>query len=131
MGGAFCVDTADVCGVVEYTEALAFEHIHELDKLHVEAEVGLVAAVVFHRIGPCHALPWLIELNAEHLLEKMLCHAFEELDDVVLFDEAHLAVNLSELGLTVGPEVFVAEALDYLEVTVHARHHKELLESLG
>ena len=61
----------------------------------------------------------------------MFGHAFEELDDIVLLHKAHFAVNLCEFGLTVGAEVFVAEALHNLEVAVHARYHEQLLESLG
>ncbi len=62
---------------------------------------------------------------------KGLGHAFEELDYVVLVDEAHLAVDLREFGLAVGAQVFVAEAFHCLEIAVHAAHHQQLLESLG
>ena len=46
-------------------------------------------------------------------------------------DERHLAVDLGELGLAVGAEVFIAEALHNLEVAVEAGHHEQLLEGLG
>ena len=63
-------------------------------------------------------------------LEQMFCQAFEHVDDVFLFDERHLAVDLCELRLTVSAEVFIAEAAHDLEVTVEACHHEELLELL-
>ena len=123
-------DAADVLGVVEHAESAAFEHVHQLDEAHAETGVGLVAAVVFHGVGPGHALERLVKLDSAYLLEEVLCHAFEKLDYVVLLDEAHLAVNLCELGLAVGAQVFVAEALHNLEVTVDAAYHKQLLEGL-
>ena len=63
-------------------------------------------------------------------LEQIFCHLLEEADDVVLLHEAHLAVNLRELRLTVGAQVFVAEALGYLEVAVDAGYHEQLLQRL-
>ncbi len=55
----------------------------------------------------------------------------DDREDVVLADEAHLEVDLGELGLPVEPEVLVAEALDDLEVPVEAGDHEELLVELG
>ncbi len=51
-------------------------------------------------------------------------------EDVVLLDEAHLDVELGELGLPVGAEVLVAVAARDLEVALHARDHQQLLEQL-
>ena len=44
--------------------------------------------------------------------------------------ERHLDVHLRELGLTIGAQVLVAEALADLHVAVHARDHQDLLEQL-
>ena len=51
-------------------------------------------------------------------------------DDVVLVDEAHLDVELGELGLPVGAEVLVAVAAGDLVVALHAGDHQQLLEQL-
>ena len=51
-------------------------------------------------------------------------------DDVLAVDEAHLDVELRELGLAVGARVFVAEAADDLHVLVAPADHQELLEEL-
>ena len=52
-------------------------------------------------------------------------------EDILLFDEGHLEVELVELaGGTVGAGVFVAEAGRDLEVAVEAGHHQQLLELL-
>jgi hypothetical protein len=52
-------------------------------------------------------------------------------NDVVLLDEAGLDVDLGELGLTVGAQVFVTEAAGDLEITLKASDHEELLVLLG
>ena len=49
---------------------------------------------------------------------------------VVLVDEAHLEVELGELGLAVAAQVLVAEAAGDLEVAVDAGDHQQLLELL-
>ena len=48
----------------------------------------------------------------------------------VLGRERDLDVHLRELGLPVGAQVLVAEALHDLEVAIHARDHQDLLEDL-
>ena len=49
---------------------------------------------------------------------------------VVLVDEAHLEVELRELGLAVAAQVLVAVAAGDLEVAVDAGDHQQLLELL-
>ena len=44
--------------------------------------------------------------------------------------EADLQIDLRELGLAVGAQVFVAEAAHDLEILVEARDHQDLLEEL-
>ncbi len=55
---------------------------------------------------------------------------FHDAEHVVLVDEAHLDVDLRELGLAIEAQVFVTEAFDDLKVFVEARDHVELLEEL-
>ena len=78
-------DTADVGGIVKYTEAVAFEYIHKFYKAHTEAQVGFVATIVLHSVGPGHTLEGLGEFHATDYLEEVLGHALEKLDDIVLF----------------------------------------------
>ena len=58
------------------------------------------------------------EIDAELLVER---------NDIVLFDEGKLHVNLSEFRLPVCPEVLVPEAPDNLEIPVKACNHQQLL----
>ena len=56
--------------------------------------------------------------------------ALGQRDHVVLVDEAHLDVELGELGLAVRAVVLVAVAPGDLEVTLEAGDHEQLLEQL-
>ena len=50
---------------------------------------------------------------------------------VVGVDEAHLDIDLGELGLSIGAQILIAEATHDLKVTIEPRHHQQLLEQLG
>ena len=56
--------------------------------------------------------------------------ALKRVQDVFLLYKAHLAVHLGELGLAVGAQVLVPEALYDLVVFVDAADHEQLLEGL-
>ncbi len=123
-------DAAYILSLIKHAEASgAFEVVHELYKLHTEAQVRFVTAETAHSLLPCHLLKFR-QLNASNLTEEHAAHLFKEVDDIVLVYERHLAVYLSELRLPVGTQVFVAEALGYLEVTVETGHHEQLLQGL-
>ena len=57
-------------------------------------------------------------------------HLLDPGHDVVVVDEAHLQVELGELGLAVAAQVLVAQAAGDLEVAVEAADHEQLLHLL-
>ena len=126
----WCADTADVGSIVEHREGAALQRVHQFHELHAEAHIWLVRTESAHRFSPRQTKEWLVDFHASECLEQMLCHALESLDDVLLRDKRHLAVNLSEFRLTVGTQVFIAETLHDLEITVETCHHQQLLQGL-
>ena len=50
--------------------------------------------------------------------------AFVEIQDLLLVHKAQLHVQLGELRLAVGPQVFIAEAAGDLVVALQAAHHQ-------
>ena len=104
----------------------------EIRELHAEPQVGLVRAVAVHRLGVREARERrLLDRPLGHDLARDLDdHRLDEVHDRGLVDEAHLEVELRELGLPVAAEVLVAEAPRDLVVAVDARDHQELLELL-
>ena len=51
--------------------------------------------------------------------------------DLLGTDKGHLHINLGELRLAIGPQVFITEALDDLKIAVKPGDHQELLKQLG
>ena len=121
-------DGADVLGL-EHAEGGIGEVLGALDELVAEAEVGLVRAEATHRVGVGHLLEGRLEVDADELPD-LLDDRLAELEHVGLLDEAHLDVELGELGLAVGAEVLVAVAARDLVVALHAGDHEQLLEQL-
>ena len=106
-----------------------FRHIGHLDRV---AQVGLVRAIPQQRIAIGDQRPVRIDLFAfSEFFEKSLNDRLHRGKDVFLLHEAHLDVELIEVGrAAVGAGVFVAETGRDLEVAVKARHHDQLLELL-
>ncbi len=129
-GAALGREADDIVGRIEYRKAVSVCQIGHIGELHAESEVGLVGAVFLHSLDPRHAAERLGELHAQHLAEHVARPALEDLQYILLLDERHLAVDLRELGLTVGPEILVAEASHDLEIAVVTGHHKQLFERL-
>ena len=98
---------------------------------HSETHVRFVGAIFIHGIVPAHSRERVGNIHVQDILEQGTHHAFEHIQDIFLLDKAHLAVNLGELRLAVGPEVLVPEAADDLEIPVVAGDHQQLLEGLG
>ncbi|MPL89883.1 hypothetical protein SDC9_35925 [bioreactor metagenome] len=103
--------------------------IGHLDRV---AQVGLVRAVPQQRVLVGDLRPDRVDgLAGAEFLEHALHHRLHRGKDVFLLDEAHLDVELVEVGrAAVGARVLVAEAGRDLEVAVEARHHDQLLELL-
>ena len=123
--------SSDVFSVVEHGElSCAFQLVHQFHEFHSESEVRLVASEASHCFVPCHLLQLCRQFHSAHFFKDVACHILEEVDYIVLVYERHLAVYLCEFGLSVGSEVFVAEAFRYLEVSVESAHHEQLLQCL-
>ncbi len=132
--GALGVDALDVLAlglgrVGEKAEGRALKYRSHVVQGHAEAGVGLVDAVGVHGLPIGHAAQRRGHVHA-HLGEGVVEHVLDRGHHIVLLDEAHLHVHLRELGLTVGAQVLVAEALGHLVVALHAADHEELLQEL-
>ncbi len=83
-----------------------------------------------HRLVVGHPRQRQRQLQAQNLAGQPGHQAVDHADDVLGVDERHFQVQLRELGLPVGPQVFVAEAAGNLHVAVVAGHHEDLLVEL-
>ena len=103
--------------------------VGELGQLELDAQVGLVGAVAAHRLLVGHHRKRR-QLDADRVLDGAPDHRFEHRPDLFLVEERGLDVDLGELGLAIGAQVLVAEALGDLVVAVEAGDHQQLLEEL-
>ena len=117
-------------GSLEHPERSVLEVVGALHQLESESQVRFVAAEPAHRLGVGDPRDRRREVIADQLPQRdedLFC----DCDHVVLLDEAHLDVELGELGLAVGAEILVAVAAGDLEVPLHPGDHQQLLEELG
>src|SRR5207245_7360704 len=63
-------------------------------------------------------------------LESSEQESFHHFPDPLRLRIGHLQIDLGELGLAVGAQVFVAKAADDLKILVESRDHQDLLEHL-
>jgi hypothetical protein len=117
-------------GVVEHPEPAVAAAGRQIAQGEVEAQVGLVDAVLVHRLGVGHAPQRQRDLDAQDVLPQRRDHALDRRLEQLLGDERHLDVDLGELRLAIEAQILVAEAAHDLEVAVVARDHQELLEDL-
>ena len=111
-------------------ESAVGHNLGDVHELHAEAPVGTVAAVFGHGLRVGHAVEREGDVVDADGRKDLLEHVFHQAHDVVIGHEAHLDVDLGELGLAVGAQIFVAEAPRNLVVALHAAHLRELLEQL-
>ncbi|RMR55269.1 hypothetical protein ALP83_05645 [Pseudomonas syringae pv. actinidiae] len=113
----------------EHLELDAGELIGNIHQFQRVTQVWLVGAVAAHGFFEGHVRE-ITELQVQDFLEQLTNHLLGQTDDVLFIEETGLDVDLSEFRLTVGTQVFVAEALGDLIVAVKASHHQQLLEQL-
>ena len=88
--------------LAEHTELGRPGHIANVDDLHPEPQVGLVASVARHSVGVGQPRERHRQIDIEGLLEGGDEHALHHVLDVGFVDEAHLDVDLGVLRLPVG-----------------------------
>ena len=111
-------------------ENLKFHCLHQVGQfgeLHLDTQIGLVGAVQAHTVAISHDGE-ITQINTGGMQEHLADHAFEHRADVVFGHEGGFNVDLREFRLTVGAQVFVAEAFGDLVVAVKPGHHQQLLE---
>ena len=113
----------------EGLELRATQDLCQIGDLVAVAGIGLVRAETGDRFVVAHPRERDLDLDP-HLAEQVDHQLLVQLDHVLARDEAHLYVELGEVGLAVGSQVLVAEAAGDLEVALETGDHQQLLEQL-
>ncbi|OIQ81523.1 hypothetical protein GALL_367010 [mine drainage metagenome] len=119
-----------VGGGGEHLEIDILHHVGQFGDFKRHPHVRLVGAVAVHGFGERHARERIGQVYVLHLLEHLADHVLDDIHDLVFAEEGGLDVDLGEFRLTVGAQIFVAEALGDLEILVEAGHHQQLFEQL-
>ncbi|EKE17900.1 MAG: hypothetical protein ACD_10C00221G0001, partial [uncultured bacterium] len=96
----------------EDLESDVLDGIGHFSQLKRDAEVGLVRSETAHRLAVRHAWERVGQVDVDRILEDVADQFFDQAGDVVLGHEGGFDIDLGEFGLTVGAQVFVAEAFD-------------------
>ena len=119
----FSADTTDIFSCIEHRETMTFEYVHKFYETHFEASIRFVRTIIFHSIVPSHTRE-CVEFDTFDSTEEVTTHAFEHLDNILLFNKTHFAVDLRKFRLTVSTKVFITETFHDLEVTIKTTHHQ-------
>ncbi len=119
-----------VGGAVEDLELDRLHQFGQFGELELDAHVRLVRTVHAHGGGEVHHRERVRQVDVGGVLEDDAHHVFEQVTDFLFGQERGFAVDLGEFRLAVGAQVFVAEALGDLVVTVEVGDHQQLLEQL-
>ena len=94
------------------------------------AQIRRIGAVALSRLPPGQPRQRIGQFHVQHRPERMPHEILHHRHDRLLVHEGGLDVHLGELGLAVGAQVLVPEALDDLVIAVEARHHQQLFQQL-
>ena len=120
----------------EHTEPAFGGNVAHFYNGQVKAQVGLVAAVHVHGLGPGHPHKGLFQIEPLALFRgfqvfhQILEQLFQMNQHVLLVHKAHLHIHLGELRLPVRTQVLIPEAPCHLVIPINAAHHQQLLENL-
>ena len=117
-------------GACEYFEVAIGHEIRHIDELERDTQIRLVARIATHGFGVGHAREWIRQLDLRHLGEDVANEPFHQIHDLILREERGLDIELREVRLTIGAQIFVAEATHDLIVAIESRNHQQLLENL-
>ena len=82
-----------------------------------------------HRVGIGHHRKFT-QIGIKYGFKNVADHALEHVTNVLLAHEGRFYINLRELRLAVGSQIFVSKALGDLVVAIKPSHHQELFEQL-
>ena len=130
-GEALCVDRlhdpAALDHAAEHLETALAKIVGEIDQLHAKAAIGLVAAVGADRFAIGQAREGRRDVDPARRLENRGQHSLHQSVNVIRPDERGFDVDLGELRLAIGAQVFVAKAFRDLKIFFHPADHEQLL----
>ncbi len=113
-------------GAEKFESALA-KFLREIDQLHAETAIRFVASEGPDRVAIGQPREWGRDVDPARCFEDRGQHSLDEFEDVFRFDERGLDVDLGELRLTIGAQIFIAKAFCDLKILLDPADHEKLL----
>src|SRR5262249_10241687 len=112
-------------GAKNFETAFA-KNFSEIDKLHSKATIRFVAAVSADCLAISEPIERRFNLDVEGRFKNRRQHSLSECENVIRRNERGFDVDLRELRLPVGAQVFVAKTFRDLKIFFHAGYHQQL-----
>ena len=104
--------------------------IIDIDQFHGDAQIRLVRTIALHGLAPGEPGERILQFDLQRIAKHRANQGLGTVLNISLFYKGQLHIQLGELRLAVGAQIFVTEAARNLVVTIHAGHHQQLLENL-
>ena len=114
----------------ENLELHILHQVSDIDQFKRTTQIGAIVAKAAHRLGVAHTRKWIRKLYIQHIGEECANHLLHHTHDLLFIDKGHLHIDLGKFRLAIGSQILVTKTAHNLVVTVHARHHQQLLEEL-
>ena len=105
------------------------QQVGDVHQLHRVTQIRFIGAIATFGFGEGHDRE-LAQVDAFHFQPQLTHHRLHDLTHLRRGHKGGFHVDLGEFRLTVGTQVFIAEAFDDLIVAVEAGHHQQLFEQL-
>ena len=113
----------------EHLEVHIGHDVGQFGELKLDPKIGLVGAIAVHCFAIGHHRK-LTQIDAHRVLEDSGDHALHQIANVLFSQKGGFNIDLCELGLAVGTQVFITETFGELVIAVIAGNHQQLLEQL-
>ena len=106
-----------------------FQQVGDVHQLHRVTQIRFIGTVATFGFGEGHDRE-IAQVDAFNLQPQLTHHRFHDLTHLRRGHKGGFHVDLGKFRLTVGTQVFIAEAFDDLIIAVEAGHHQQLFEQL-
>ena len=119
-GKAFRVDrfhhAAGIDRAAKNLETARAKIVAQIDQLHPESAIRFVAAESSDRFAISQPIERRLDVDVARRLENRGQHSFGQRENIRRFDERSFDVDLGELRLAIGAEIFVAKTFRDLKI---------------
>src|SRR5438105_14189395 len=111
---------------LENLELTTAKDVSEMDKSHVETAIRVVAAEGIDGLAIGQPREWRRDLDSARSLKNCRQHSLDQRINVVRCDKGRFNIDLGELWLAIGSQIFIAKCFRDLEIFFDPGNHQQL-----